>query len=197
MELIQDKWLRLWLLWIAAIALSNSRISSTISELLMSIIYVNYYSPLFFLFFVLPLILGGVIPGIAQWLVLRSHIDISGWLWILTAILGNVISIYMENIGSGLAGFMISRGVSGLLIGSMQWLILRQRIKHAGWWIVILTAWQLISALVIIVIFLSFPSAMFRMDILSTILYGAVTGAGLVILLRQSSNEKMLAGSLI
>ena len=196
MELLQDRWLKLWFLWIVAIAIGNSRMSATISELLTSIIYVDYYSPLFFLLIPLYFIFNGGISGIAQWLVLRNYIDISGWSWIFTTILGSVISTYVLDIGMGssLAEFIIYSGIIGLLVGSMQWLILRHKIKHAGWWILILIAGHMISAVAVIVIFNLFKSATFRTDILTSILYGAITGAGLVILLMQPSKEKMSAG---
>jgi hypothetical protein len=195
MEVLQSKWLKLWFLWIVAIAIGNSRMGDTISELLMSIIYVDYYSPLFILFIPLYFILNGGISGIAQWLVLRNYIDISGWLWTFTTILGSVISTYLLELGtgSGFAGFIIYSGIIGLLISCMQWLILRRRISRAGWWILILVTAQIISAVVVIVIVTLFKSTMVRTDILTSILYGAITGAGLVVLLMQPAEKNMSA----
>ena len=105
----------------------------------------------------------------------------------------SVISTYILDIGSSFAEFVIYSSVIGLLIGSLQWLILRRRIIRAGWWILILVSGHMISAVVVIAMVTLFRSAMFRMDIITTILYGVLTGAGLVVLLMQSSKEKMSA----
>ena len=196
MEYLHDKWLRLWFFWIVAIALGSPRTGNTIVEFLTSRIYVSYYSPLFILFFALFFLSSGGFSGIAQWLILRNHLEISGWLWIFTTILESIISIYLldVDIASSFAAFILYSGVIGLLIGSLQWLILRRRINHAGWWIFILIAGRMVSAVFVIVIVTLFRSTMFYIDLLSPLLYGALTGAGLIALLVQSSKEKMLAG---
>ena len=50
-------------------------------------------------------------------------------------ILENVFSIYILHIdiASSFVKVIIYSGVIGLLIGSMQWLILRRQIHRAGW----------------------------------------------------------------
>jgi hypothetical protein len=51
----------------------------------------------------------------------------------------------------------------------------------------------MISAVVVVVIVILSPSAMYRLELFTTIVYGALTGVGLVFLLMQSSKEKMSA----
>lgn len=97
------------------------------------------------------LFMVGLSVGIAQWIVLRRHVERSG-LWVLATILGTSISIVVasamlhsiggETISSILANSVpkILANVSmmaafGAFIGLAQWLVLRQRTSQAGWWV--------------------------------------------------------------
>ena len=198
-EFLQAKWLRLWFFWIVAVVLGSSRIGDALLEFLGSKIffgYAGYYSPLFLLSFALFFLVNGGIAGLAQWLVLRLHIAISGWLWIFTTILESIISLYLldVDIAGSYVAFVFYSGMIGVLIGSLQWLMLRRRMNRAGWWILILAAGHMISA----VIFLVTRSElqMYNTNLVSTAVYGALTGAGLIALLVQSSKGKKSASFL-
>src|SRR5262245_21876256 len=95
MELLNAKWIKLWLLWILAIGFGNSRIGDFLLAYLTSTIYISYYSPLYLVFFAIYFLANGGISGLAQWLVLKIHIDISGWSWIFTTILESILSLYL------------------------------------------------------------------------------------------------------
>ena len=192
MTAFQNKWIKLWLFWIVAIIIGNLEIAHSVIEFITSRIYIDYYSPLFFVFAPLYFILSGCISGVAQWLVISKHIHISGWLWIFTTIFESIITVYILDIGSGFAEFVLGRVAIGFLLGSSQWLILRKNISHAGWWIIILMTGHLITAIVAIAIVTVFETFlfMFRIEMITSVLYGVLTGAGLIILLMQSSKKE-------
>jgi hypothetical protein len=79
--------------------------------------------------------------GILQWLVLQNRIK-NAWQWILVTTLGWALGsvIVMSLIPDGmdfLAGLTI-----GTTTGTAQWLVLRNKLHWAGWWIVInIVAW--------------------------------------------------------
>jgi len=97
--------------------------------------------------FLLPYILWpalGLVTGFLQYLLLRRHLQRIGW-WIAATTLGwslgliggrvlyrtlygtlDVGAIWFETLVTALAG-----GAMGLA----QWLVLRQRVRHAAWWI--------------------------------------------------------------
>jgi hypothetical protein len=80
----------------------------------------------------------GLIAGFAQWLVLRERLDHAGWWvpasaagWALAQAIGDpLIGILGENV----TGLIHTFG-TGLLVGLLQWLILRRQVKRAGWWV--------------------------------------------------------------
>ena len=79
--------------------------------------------------------------GILQWLVLQKRFK-NAWQWILVTTLGWTLGsvIVMSLIPDGmdfLAGLTI-----GITTGTAQWLVLRNELHWAGWWIVInIVAW--------------------------------------------------------
>lgn len=74
-----------------------------------------------------------------QWRILRQHIPFSErWLVIsiLGAILGVTIGWLVGNITDSIWALWIIAGlVSGLLLGTAQWLALREHISNAWWWL--------------------------------------------------------------
>jgi hypothetical protein len=89
-------------------------------------------------------VLGGV-TGVTQWLVLRQRIRKAGW-WILASVLGYGTGFWLGRVAADSAvPFFIGWGriewlaiagaVWGTTAGVAQWLILRQRIQKAGWWV--------------------------------------------------------------
>lgn len=89
-------------------------------------------------------LLFGLSVGAMQWLALRRRIAGAAW-WIpATAggfILAGLVGGALQDIGavvgvpiiSFVGGLVISFGL-GLAAGTLQWLILRRQVKHAGWW---------------------------------------------------------------
>jgi hypothetical protein len=90
-------------------------------------------------------LLFGLPVGAMQWLALRRRIAGTAW-WIpATAggfILAGIVGGALQDIGavvgvpviSFVGGLVISFGL-GLAAGTLQWLILRRQVKHAGWWV--------------------------------------------------------------
>jgi len=103
----------------------------------------------------------GASLGIAQWLVLRRHIRSAGW-WVVASTVGGIAGVALGMllsdalgplIGVALDGaarprasdprLLLSRAVAGagvgavigLALGGAQWLVLRQHVRSAGWWI--------------------------------------------------------------
>lgn len=103
-------------------------------------------------------ILSGAVIGGAQWLVLRRQIAMPvKWVW-ATALawpvaygaagLGVVVLVvaYLgEGITFGVILFSVfAFGCAGAILGAAQWLILRKRVRRAGFWILInAAAWVL------------------------------------------------------
>ena len=78
--------------------------------------------------------------GLAQWLVLRREVSISGW-WILVSGLAWVaswaliVSGFVVPPGGGIIPSLIAGAVMGLLLGLGQWFLLRRWVFFASLWI--------------------------------------------------------------
>jgi len=151
-------------------------------------------------------IVMGTIGGFAQWVVLRERFVGAGW-WILASALGFAMVFSMggtvrPNENPAMAGIRMAIAF-GLVAGVPQWIILRQKVTRAGWWV-------LADILGLLVGEMGFPlsiaiSAATGNEGLSMLVvalvfaagYGAVTGAALVWLLSQSpsSNVEDLAAA--
>ena len=145
-------------------------------------------------------IVMGTIGGFAQWVVLRERFAGAGW-WILASALGFATVFSMggtvrPNENPAMIGIRMAVAF-GLVAGVPQWLILRQKVARAAWWV-------LANILGLLVGEMGFPisiaiSAATGNDNLSMLVvapvfaagYGAVTGAALVWLLNQSSSSNV------
>jgi hypothetical protein len=108
------------------------------------------------------LLLGAVI-GIGQWYVLRRRLDIK-WTWWLAA---TMLGFAIHGLTLGLDVSLLNGGQAGLageiggeqalrsvgllcggvvLVGIPQWLVLRQHLPKAGWWILISAAALLLAS---------------------------------------------------
>jgi len=161
-------------------------------------------------------VIGSVI-GFAQWLVFRRHFKRAGWWWILITAVGWAIG-YSISWGAleatGIIGWGIEYDldmvmriglvISGSVAGIVQWLLLRQEVPKAGWWIVAnLVGWVgSIAAILILQGNVSFgliDNSVFEYGWIraylpytvmpSDLLTGLLTGAVLVWLLRQPRPE--------
>jgi hypothetical protein len=85
-------------------------------------------------------LLIGLATGIAQWLVLRPHLNYAGW-WVLASMLGWAIGVFIVSIPTGsppnftVIGAIPWALAAGVIIGLGQWLILVRQVRGAGWWL--------------------------------------------------------------
>jgi hypothetical protein len=143
--------------------------------------------------FVFGALLAGIIVGTGQWIVLRKVVPQAGW-WILVSALTAVVAIavgeavapppegklaslpYRHVVGTlalyeaTLPNFLLG-AVNGTVAGIGQWLVLRKRVQGAGLWILASAAGWAVS------------------NILHGVLYSAITGYVLVLLLRWSAQS--------
>ncbi len=135
----------------------------------------------------------GIGLGVAQWLVLRKRIDgISLWapitigVWVVFWSM-NFAELFGE--GTGVFGKLIEGlghgGLLGALTGAGQWFVLRSKVRKAHWWILISALSWAIGASTGDTI-----QAILQIDIpleliIAILLSSALTGAGMVWLLRQ------------
>jgi len=84
----------------------------------------------------------GLLAGFLQYLLLRRHLPRMGW-WIAATTLGLLLGLVVgrllsHTLYSTLESVWFGTLMTILIGGSMglaQWLVLRQRVRHAAWWI--------------------------------------------------------------
>jgi hypothetical protein len=97
---------------------------------------------------VTPLFIGAVVGtalGVVQMFNVKQYVPRPGWWWVLSNTIGWSAAWVIINLqvgysllGLGITEFSIVRGtVAGILVGLLQWLILRQLFYRAGWWILV------------------------------------------------------------
>lgn len=121
---------------------------------------------------------GALTAGIMQWVVLRGHLA-RAWWWIAACIAAAlVVAFIVITIPAIDAGTGVAAG--GLVLGALQWPILRGQVMRAGWWILASTVGWVVGG---------FLSGAFEGGFLGwgTIgfVYGAITGVVLLWLLRH------------
>jgi hypothetical protein len=138
-------------------------------------------------------IVMGAIGGYFQWVVLRERIAGSG-LWGLTSALGFGLAMgasLSANTGEndGMAVLLIGL-VFGVAGGILQWLILRQKVARAGWWLLANILGALVGAIGVPIAATIGETGNWGLAVLTFGLVfgagnGAITGAALLWLLRQ------------
>jgi MFS family permease len=144
-------------------------------------------------------ILMGATGGYFQWVVLRERITGAGLWGVASALglglgIGVLVSTYITE-NYGIAVFLFA-SVIAVVSGILQWLILRRKVSRAGWWLLANLLGSLLGAtgaaigaaigetgnwgLAALVFGLGFGAG-----------NGAITGAALVWLLRQSSSSNI------
>jgi hypothetical protein len=150
--------------------------------------------------------------GIAQWVVLRRHIDHAG-IWVLGGTVGWIIGLALGwGVSMGLtdsssdpvhsaAMGAITGGIGGAAAGLMQWLVMRQEdtasvlwlpASVVGWGAAFAVAWSVASP---ISRFLDLTATYAMIGIMVGCLGGAVTGIVLVWLLQRPPLESQIAAS--
>ncbi|MBX2821490.1 MAG: VanZ family protein [Rhodothermaceae bacterium] len=122
---------------------------------------------------------GGLLIGVLQWLVLRWHVN-QAIRWVGANALGVVLIggvIFGVGILDSTAGWLIGVSLVGVVLGVLQWAVIRKVLPRAGWWVLASSlAWGI-----------GMPAG----DAVGPpglgAVYGAITGAAIVLLLRQRS----------
>ncbi len=145
-------------------------------------------------------LIGGVIGafvGTSQWLILRKYLDRVG-LWVpLTLIswvvfwelelMGVLSRVLGQNSGIALIQDMLHLAVLGCLTGGLQWLLLRQKVQAAGWWVLASILGTVLGALVADGINITLGSDS-PLDFLSgSIIGGIITGVCMMWLIQRAS----------
>lgn len=134
--------------------------------------------------------LGVTVAAVLQWLVLRQQVAQAGK-WMLASIVAVIVAGVAGFIVSGFLGVFgdvdvvaeagtVGVVIGGTVLGVLQWLmVLKQRAKRAGWWVLASTSGWLVGGVV--------SGAVDPVVGLAVIgaVYGAITGLALLWLLRQ------------
>ena len=139
-------------------------------------------------------IVMGTLGGYFQWVVLNERISGAG-LWGLASALGfgsamGASAAAIPDDNPAMAGFLIV-SVFGVVGGILQWLILRRNVPRAGWWLLANLLGSLVGAIgpstaVAISETGNWGLALMAFGMMFGAGNGAITGATLVWLLRQS-----------
>jgi hypothetical protein len=162
----------------------------------------------------------GLLLGTGQWLVLRRRIQGAGWWVLATAVSMAVVgaakwsqgpiaaaamSGIMQQVGGldwsvitplfGIGIAMVFEGVTGLVVGLTQWLVLQNQARKAGWWVWIsVLAWAIGGAVMAALGWALGESEGETLRWLNSIgggiIPGAVTATGLVGLLSTGGSAK-------
>ena len=139
----------------------------------------------------------GATGGYFQWFVLRERIAGAGLWWLASALgVGLAMSaVVAANTGENYAmvGVLIG-SVFGVAGGILQWLILRRKVSRAGWWLLANLLGSLVGGIAIPVASVIFEAGQWVLGVMTLgfvfgVGNGAVTGAALVWLLRQSPSS--------
>lgn len=145
--------------------------------------------------------LMGAFFGAAQWLLLRKFLSRSGW-WIIASFIGyglplsiNQLDLIPRGEAARVVGPILMVLEFGLTLGVLQWLVLRGHVHQAGWWILFtLVGWTLAFGAT----FVTYITGIYvePFDMISAFLAPvAVTGAGLVWLMRRTNLAGAMPGS--
>lgn len=156
----------------------------------------------------------GAVIGTAQWYILRRRVYRSGW-WILASTMGGAVGFVVAMVGGaipsaplrtssawavfgvivGVVSLVMFGAMFGAVMGTMQWWVLRQRVRQSGWWILASTAgwapgWTV--SILAVIVFGAFgdETAVGAVGLAASgIVFGAITGLPLVWLLEQPVRE--------
>ena len=132
----------------------------------------------------------GVAVGVTQWILLRRRIGYSQWWILLTTIgwLASLITFLASDFrGMWFTPFLLTGAIA---VGTMQWLVLRQSVPRAGWWVLIVSVAGGLGAIIAAALnWHPFGHAAVEFGVIGAIhggLSGVITGFGLGILLQRA-----------
>ena len=104
------------------------------------------------LFVLLPT--NGLLTGILQYILLRRYLpNMIGWIaatflgWLIPFVIGFIFSSLLVT-GSGTPQIMFGLLILGVSVALPQWWMLRKRVQHAGWWVLVLgLGWGMVGSL--------------------------------------------------
>ncbi len=121
--------MKLWLTWALASTVGfglGGRLGRTVSPS-EDIMVIGY----------LALALSLVFVALLQWLILRPLIASTGW-WVAASIVGVGIlgvTVYGAGLLNRDVGWVVGAMAGWVLLGVFQWLVLRETVAGAGWWV--------------------------------------------------------------
>ena len=96
--------------------------------------------------------------------------------WVLVTIIGFLVSLYWIEVGERLDLKALEGATGGAIIGSCQWLVLRQQFSQAWWWVVAsIVVWVFIGANNLGALGWVAPQDMYYIPL--RVVYGAIDGA--------------------
>ena len=145
-------------------------------------------------------VVGVTVAGVLQWLVLRQRMARAAW-WIVASLVSGIVAggvIYGVVGDAGFSaevardldvGWVVEAGLYGVVLGMLQWLVLRGQVALSGLWVLASTVGWIVGDPVC--------SSLMDFGALSWVVfgavYGAITGLVLVWLLRQPSPAAAMA----
>lgn len=135
----------------------------------------------------------GAIVGLAQWMMLRKHISLTGW-WVLFSALSASVGLILVNFAQGAMPWgdyhpILAILFCGLVIGIIQALILKNHLPKTGFWVLVSVISWLLGGVVGFLLDLQLFS--FFLIIVNYSLIGMITGIATgIFLIFNSKNIK-------
>jgi len=133
-------------------------------------------------------ILAGSAIGTAQWLVLRRRPGV-GAFWIPATAIGlgvsNAIGVALTGAGTGIGSLLVTGAASGLVVGLLQWTLLRGYVRRAGPWpLAVAISWPL-GWTVTWAVGVDVERGYAIFGATGALVFAAITGAAMLLVLRD------------
>jgi serine/threonine protein kinase len=135
--------------------------------------------------------LPGLGVGIMQWVILRQIVKKAGW-WVLANVAGSAVFGALFAVGnldlSGAGDWAKFGALMGVCFGIAQWLVLRQIVGSAGWWVLVSVALNTAGLAVLGAGLTGLRNIVLAvtLTVVMAAIFAGVTGGVLVWLLRRS-----------
>jgi uncharacterized membrane protein len=181
---------RFWLWWLLA-TVAGTIIGMAIVFLGLTALLNNLHQAAYG--FVIGAVFGATV-GTAQWLVLRRVFDRVGW-WVLLTFVGwvafwelDAMNLLFAAKGIAFIPDLLNVAIFGGILGVLQWLLLRQKIQSAGWWVLASMAGAMLGSLVADAINTALQSDSPIDFLTSSVVWAIITGICMMWLIRRSSS---------